>query len=689
MSNLFKKVAMATATASFALCAGAALPVSAQEAEKQEIIVNGQGRIATEVFAQIPFMYGVRISPDGRHAFANISRDGQEYYAILDLTGKKAPPKFIASAGEFRNAGDRTVAGVRWVGKDHVVLTLISREYFFGERGDVSRLIGYNINTGKAQPLAWEGAGGAAANILYVDHDNGTFLLQRQNLTYASGSDKRSPEVVQVDVESGKLKTVMRPNVIVGAWAADGNGVIRAGFGYDPDNGKRRVLYRSGDSGNLKTVYNKADEDFTGAGIEPQIFLDEPDMAIVTSNKDGVTKVYKANMETMELGEELFGVDGYDIGGAIANKDDNAMIGVSYVTDRSRTKWFDPKLKAIQEQVLDPEFGEANARIISADEDYNRLILYIAKQNQSGGYYLYDVTTGDFGLLGWYDDNLRDYELNPVKMITYPASDGEKIEAVLTMPRHRVGQKNLPVVMITHGGPFGPRDNAEYNDWAQAMAELGYVVVQPNYRGSGGYGAEWIKKGRDDGFGLRMQDDLNDAIDYLAAEGIVDKNRACMMGWSYGGYASARAAQRDPDRWRCTIAGAGVYDLRLMREYDVGYLGRFGSNYLAKGAADLEDVSPASNASGDWSPILIVHGVRDSRVPVEQARVLVSALKSAGKVEGKDFKYIEQPENTHNLPYNDVRIEWLKGAEDWLAKHNPAYIDSDPDKQVPVRLDLK
>jgi dipeptidyl aminopeptidase/acylaminoacyl peptidase len=233
------------------------------------------------------------------------------------------------------------------------------------------------------------------------------------------------------------------------------------------------------------------------------------------------------------------------------------------------------------------------------------------------------------------------------------------------------------------------RDFERFDDWSQAMAELGYVVVQPNYRGSGGYGKEWIKKGRSDGFGFRMQDDLNDAVTHLAAQGVVDPKRVCMMGWSYGGYAAARAAQRDADKYRCTIAGAGVYDLPMMKAYDQDYLGSFGANYLAKGAADLESVSPARNAKGKWAPIMIVHGVRDARVPVAQARTLVSRLKDAGKVRGTDYDYLEQPKNTHNLPYDEVRVEWLEAAEKWLARHNPAYIASDADKPVPVRVALR
>jgi dipeptidyl aminopeptidase/acylaminoacyl peptidase len=122
----------------------------------------------------------------------------------------------------------------------------------------------------------------------------------------------------------------------------------------------------------------------------------------------------------------------------------------------------------------------------------------------------------------------------------------------------------------------------------------------------------------------------------------------------------------------------------MMRDYDSTYLGSFGSNYLAKGAAELSSVSPARNTDGRWAPILIVHGVRDARVPVAQARTLVSRLRASGKREGEDFEYIEQAQNTHNLDYDDVHTEWLEGAARWLARWNPAYIDSDTDRPVPT-----
>lgn len=670
----------------FALLLGAA-PLAAfgqtQPAGKAAPVPDG--RIETAVFAQLPFMQQPRLSPDGGKVVLRVSSGGTDYLAWIDVATPNSRPVLIAAAGEYKDVGDRTMVAHRWVGNENIVFTLASREMIYGQRFDVTRLVGYNIRTKKLTPLGWEDATGQASEILHIDHDSNKVLFERENRRY--GTERwQLPEVVRVDVTNGNVETVVRPNPIVSSWFADGKGVVRVGTGYDRQTGKVRLLYRSGPGGNFDTVYNQADRDFTDSTIVPLIFLDEPDMAIVRANRDGFQKIYKANLKTMELGKPIFERPGYDVATAYSDSDRRKVLGFGVVENSAEYHWIDPDRREIQ-AYLDEAMGKGAATIVSASRDDSKLLIHAGTASQAGAYYYYDVTTGRFGRLGWRDERLKDMRLNPVSTVRYRASDGETVAGVLTMPRHRRG-KNLPLIVMPHGGPFGVRDAEEYDHWPQSMAELGYVVIQPNYRGSGGYGSEWVKKGRSNGFGLRMQDDLNDAITHLAAQGIVDPKRVCMMGWSYGGYASARAAQRDPDKYRCTIAGAGVYDLPMMRIYDKEYLGAFGAKYLTAGAPDLDAVSPAANTKGRWAPIMIVHGKKDQRVPVAQGRTLVSRLKDSGKRQGEDFDYLEQPNNTHNLPYNEDRVGWLAAAERWLAKHNPAYIDSDTDKPVPVRITM-
>ncbi len=688
-----RKLNMAALCLSVAAIVSVTVPASAESGDagneaKTPIIVEGlKGRAETAVFGKRPFMRSPRLSPDGTKIAVMMSRNGVDNLGWIDLTKPGSAPNFFLAAEEQREVGDRSVQSWRWVGNDIIVYTLTSRENIGGDRFDMARLVGYNVKVGKHTPLGWEETGANGANIMFIDDEKQTLLVQRDSIK--DGVDyEGNPEVIEVDARTGKFKIVQRPNVVVGSWGVDGKGVVRIGLGGDADSGKNRIMYRSDSSGTFKTVSNEADATFTGTTIVPDIFTTEPDMAYATSNKDNFRRVYKINAKTMEIvGEPIFGIKGYDVDGLIANEAGDDLAGVSYTTTRPRTKWFDPRLAEIQ-KFMDEDFGRGNVQILSTNDGDTKIVMFKGEPHEPGGYYLFDTETGKMNLLGWYHPVLKDAQMNPMDSIRYEASDGMEIEAVVTYPRHRPHRKNLPVIVMPHGGPFGVRDQEEFGffPWHQAMAELGYVVIQPNYRGSGGYGKEFVKEGRKpNGYGMRMQDDLNDAVTWFANAGLIDKNRACIMGWSYGGYATARGAQRDPNVWKCAIAGAGVYDFPMMKAFDTRVFGDFGANFQAT-SDDLIGISSARNTDGPWSPILIVAGLRDARIPIEQSRTLVSRLKGSGKKDGVDFRYVEQPKGTHNLPYEDVHIQWLEEAEAWARRFNPAYIATDPDKEPPITM---
>lgn len=187
-------------------------PVAAQSTAAAE---QTNQRVPISEIGTIPNTQQVRISPEGNRLAMTVNNDGQEVYAVLDLDAPNPTPRIFASSGEFMEAGDRTVGFYRWIGNDHVVFQLLSRENIFGQRGDLARLVSFNVNTGKMEPLVWRDSGGNASRILHVNHDTGEFLLERQNLGYESGADQRRPEVVKVDVATGKFERFQRPNLIV------------------------------------------------------------------------------------------------------------------------------------------------------------------------------------------------------------------------------------------------------------------------------------------------------------------------------------------------------------------------------------------------------------------------------------------------------------------------------------------
>jgi len=622
------------------------------------------------VYSQFPDIEDPRISPGGKVIAAKVRFQGRQALALLAV-GTVGRPEIVAKDGDFDDEGEWVIRGWRWIDDDNLIITLTSRQNYFGQWFDAGRIVAYNRTKKKATPLGWQGSKFFASNILWMSHEGPPAILLER--TPDNGDTERlfRPEVIRVDVLTGRIETVQRQNPIISNWYADGNGVVRVGTGYNSDTGKLTAIYRPDGRNVFRTIIDGKRMDRYGDAPLPQIFLPEPNRALTTSRKDGYRAVYELDLNTMTLGNRVFGINGYDIDGMIDNLEGNALAAVATTEQRTKRYYFEPRLKAIQ-GLLEETFGVGNVMIESADRAHETVVARVSTPGAPGAYYIYDTRSGGVSRIGWVNAAIRDAALNPASTIRYKASDGKEVEAVLTMPRHRVGEKNLPLIVLPHGGPWS-RDSAdwEYVPWAQPLAELGYVVVQPNFRGSSGYGRAW-EAASDNSWGERMQDDLNDAVTHLAAQGIADPRRVCVMGWSYGGYAASRAAQRDGGKFRCAISGAGVHDLPAMVLYDRDYLGAYTAKIALGSAGKLEEISPGLHPRDYSSPILIIHGEKDKRVPVSQSRNLVNRLKSAGKVEGRDFVYVELPRETHNLLLEQSRLRVLEEVKRFLDEHNPA-----------------
>jgi dipeptidyl aminopeptidase/acylaminoacyl peptidase len=220
---------------------------------------------------------------------------------------------------------------------------------------------------------------------------------------------------------------------------------------------------------------------------------------------------------------------------------------------------------------------------------------------------------------------------------------------------------------MPHGGPSA-RDDESWDWMAQFLADRGYLVVQPNYRGSSGYGTHFAALGRGE-WGRKMQDDVDDALVWLAERGMVDRARACIVGASYGGYAALRAAQRTPQLYRCAMSFAGVSDLAALSRYDRNFFNSRGRRqWLSSQAPDFREVSPLNHAAEFTIPVLLMHGDRDVVVPVSESRRMAERLRGAGK----PFRYVEQHGGDHHFSRAADRLEFLRELEAFLDQHNPA-----------------
>jgi len=265
-------------------------------------------------------------------------------------------------------------------------------------------------------------------------------------------------------------------------------------------------------------------------------------------------------------------------------------------------------------------------------------------------------------------------DIAEVKAISYKAADGTEIPAYLTLPKGREA-KNLPLIVLPHGGPAA-RDEPGFDWWAQAIASRGYAVLQPQFRGSDGFGLEFMTIGYGE-WGRKMQSDLSAGVRTLASDGTIDPKRVCIVGASYGGYAAMAGPTLDPGVYRCAVAVAGISDPRgFVRWRASNGFGEDSSQTLywdrfmgMKGVDDpaFDEIAPIKHIDKVTVPILLIHGKDDTVVPISQSEDFADALTDAKK----DVTLVKLPGEDHWLSRAETRTEMLDATVDFLEKNNP------------------
>ncbi|MFA6123728.1 MAG: S9 family peptidase [Sphingomonas sp.] len=612
--------------------------------------------IPAEAFATLPFLQGPELSPDGTRVAVKLAINGQQRFAIVSLD---APDKVVQV-----DPGPNDLNSWAWVNNDWLVATVGTTAPVEGDSWYLRRTLGISADGKKINILGRDLAAQSADDILWIARDGRPHVLIALQTSIYSDHVGFWPEVRDFDVTTGKNVRVQSSAENVFNWYADPAGTVRYGIAYDDDVRSYRLLYRDTAAQSFRTVSRARGKD-ADLGNTPAMFLPEPGKALAYDDAEDVTALYPLDLATLKTGPKLFGVPGYDIDSILTTDGGTRLAGVRYTDTRLRTHWIDPVLADVQTKV-DAAIGTRVAHIVSWSSDFKVLILQVGGADRPGAYYLYRPAEGVMHLIAMVNDTLGLKAYAPVRTIKYKARDGLEISAVLTLPRGK-DPKNLPLILLPHGGPYA-RDDESWDWWTQFLASRGYAVLQPNYRGSSGFGKAFTNKGRGQ-WGLAMQDDLTDAVKWAADSGIADAKRVCIIGGSYGGYAAFRAAQRDGAVYRCAVSYAGVSDMPAMLRYDGAFLnGGRSKDYLRDQAPDLKGVSPIYGAAQFSMPILIMHGKKDTVVPVKQSREMAAKLKAAGK----PYVYIEQPLGDHHFTRQADRLEFLKAMEAFLKEHNPA-----------------
>lgn len=400
-----------------------------------------------------------------------------------------------------------------------------------------------------------------------------------------------------------------------------------------------------------------------------RIVTGSDDAYTLDDTEDGHIALVRFDLVNRKTVEVVYSNPDWDLSNAMLDEHGKPL-AVEYTDDRDRRVWLDPAMAKLQGD-LERALKVDAVSIRSRSDDGNRMLVDAGGETDPGVLYLYDAQKKSLDELAQYRPKLDVAPLARPKPVKYTARDGTAISGYLTLPRGRAAS-GLPLIIMPHGGPYGVRDKLEYDDQVQLLANRGYAVLQPNYRGSDGYGKAFSDLGAGQ-IGRRMQDDIDDAMDWAVAQGTADKGRVCVVGASYGGYAAMWAAIRNPERYRCAASFAGVTDWRKMLRYDARFFSRKGArkwNERVTGEEDfeLDSVAPAETIAQLKVPLLVAHGKLDSNVPFSQFKLVDDAARKAGV----HIDTLIFDEEGHGFSKAEDEAKWYAALEAFLAKNNPS-----------------
>jgi dipeptidyl aminopeptidase/acylaminoacyl peptidase len=610
-------------------------------------------KISAADFAALPMMVKPKLSPNGHRIAARTTANGVTSLVVIDADN---PDKVLRRL----SLGTLSAYAVTWAGDNRLLVTVLMKDKVFGEEIPYLRLLSVDVNSGSILGLDTKSRGVYTGDVLYADPTGSWAIVASQDDIYSY------PSVKRVDLATGKAELIERAKDEVWDWYADDAGIVRAGVA---SNGNRwTVWYRDKPGEKLRALKGKFDKNDDGT-VDKFIFRGGQSW-ILTNERTGRFGLYKYDTATAAIGDAIFEHPEVDVDDVLYDSATGKIRAIEFEDDRQRVQWLDPEIKQLQAKI-----DRALPKAVNLPTDWSnndqRVLVWSYSGSDPGLYFLLDRQSAKMSPVISPYPQIDAAALSEVRDVKYRTRDGLELHAYLTLPRGKPAEK-LPLVLMPHGGPF-ERDHWEYDPIVQFIASRGYAVLQPQFRGSTGYGKQLVEKGYGE-WGRRMQDDLDDSVDWFARTGQIDAKRVCVVGGSYGGYAAMWAAIRNPDRYRCAASIAGVSDLTALLKHDKQLFSakRYYREWRTKvggvGNVDLKAVSPLNFAGQIKVPMLIGHGEKDERVPSRQSHDMVDAMTRAQL----NVSSVFYKNSGHGFDNAADLEDWLKRLEAFLDKNNPA-----------------
>ncbi|MES2902033.1 MAG: prolyl oligopeptidase family serine peptidase [Pseudomonadota bacterium] len=644
------------------------------------ITVTGQAQAprppVAAFFESSPFSSPV-LSPNGKLLAFIVGTPGRrDALVVVDLAANKIHPT--------ARYDDVDIGRVQWVNNQRLIYDTTKKEW---TRGDVDRGPGlFAIDYDGKQPrqLArrdndFVREASAISSRMLPYH---TYLMERpgaqdsdwvyvKSLNFASAKENTPVDLVHVNTVTGETKGVGGPPGNPQGWVLDHTGAPRIVATLERE---MTTIYQRDREAQAWKELVKFDAFKSPSSFYPLAFGGDGTFYAIANGGKDKSAVHTVNMNTGAISAEpLISMTDYDFDGSLIFSQ-GKLLGFKTTADATSTMWVDAHMKKVQGEIDAKLTGTMNLVSVPTRPETPWVLVKSYSDVQPAVYSLYNTETKAFNLIGSSRPAIVPAQMGKQQVVTYKARDGMSIPALLTMPR---GDKKtgLPMVVLVHGGPWVRGSSWGWDEEAQFLASRGYVVLQPDFRGSTGYGGAHYRAGFKQ-WGLAMQHDLADGAKWAIAKGFADPTRICIAGASYGGYATLMGLVNDPDLYKCGVNWVGVTDINLMYNDHWLHQSDLTDSYRkygmpdmigdqVKDAAQLKATSPVEQAARIKQPLLMAYGDHDQRVPISHGKQFLAAVRA----HNKDVEWVVYTGEGHGWRLAENRIDFWTRVEKFLDKH--------------------